>query len=109
MKEHPPCPGVKHGDEPGLAAEVTRLLAKIVQRGGAFTKEERVKLLRMGLHQLPQRIGHGDGDQVIIDREQPALPARGPLLLLAGAAARTGAVIATVQQVKVLPVMPSSA
>ena len=94
MVLHPASPGVQHGGEAGLAAELGA--AQVFQRPGGLAQQQPVKDCGFEFAEAPQLVGHRESDQEIRHAgQQPRLPDGGPFSLVERAAPRTGTMVAT--------------
>ena len=89
-------PGLEHGDQADLGAEVFVVAGDLAQGSGALPQQHGVEVLLVGADDLAQLSRHGEGDQVIGDGQQLAALTFEPLGGIGMAALGTGAVIAGV-------------
>lgn len=90
-----PPPGVQ---DAGKSAAGSLIVGgdDITQCSGTFPQEEIVEDIRMGVAEASQLLGDGEGDHEVGHGQEAGLLTRGPDLLIACAALRAGAMIATV-------------
>lgn len=103
MELHLPRPGVQDRDKAAPAAEVLRVREKVFGRPGGGGEERGVGDPLVAAEERAQRFGHREGEHEVRHRQQARLLPGRPLLLFACAAARAGAVVATVVGVVVAP------
>ena len=88
-------PGVKDGGDAGCGAETTGVGAQVQQRRGGGAEEEREQLTRVGADRAAQRVRHGEGGQMVRDRQQegllPVAPGVGVVGATSGAMAMSAA------------------
>jgi hypothetical protein len=92
-----PGPGVEYGGDAGHGAEPARIGAHVEERGGGGAKEKRQQFTRMGSDGSAQGFGHGEGGQVVGDRQQEVLLPVTPGMGVIGTAGRAMAVAAGVE------------
>src|SRR5690242_19307461 len=89
-------PGLKHGEQAQLRAEVFVRAADVLQSGRAVAKQERVEDFLVGADDRAQLFRDGEGDQVIRHGQESPPLALQPFGGVGVAALGTGAMIAGV-------------
>lgn len=90
-------PGVEDGGDARDGAEPFGVGTDVEERGGGGVKEKRQQFTRMGTDGTAQAFGHGEGGQVVGDRQQEVLLPVTPGMGVIGAANGTMAVTAGVE------------
>ena len=97
MEDHGSAPGVQHGEQADLAADIVRIGRQFDQRFGRGFHQHPVEAFLVTAHQFPQYLGHGEDGVRIGDRQQFGLslcqPARSVGRVALGTAAVTTGVI----------------
>ncbi len=91
-----PSPGVQHGQDAELSAEIFWIGSDILKCRGAFAQQSRIALLLIRAQPLPQSFGHSEGDEVVGNGQEFAFLVLDPLGCIGLAALGAGAVIAGV-------------
>ena len=87
-------PGLQHGQQPDLRAEILVIACDVDERISRFAQEQSVEEFLIGANELPQLFRHGEGDEIIWDGQQAAALVMQPFGGVGVAALRTGPMIA---------------